>query len=32
MPDMKKKLIAVGTIWGIDILAVLVFGLGLGWL
>ncbi len=32
MPDMKKKLIAVGTIWGIDVLGILVFGLGLGWL
>lgn len=32
MPEMKKKLIAVGTIWGIDVLAILVFGLGLGWL
>lgn len=32
MPDMKKKLMTVGTIWGIDILAILIFGFGLGWL
>ncbi len=32
MPTMKEKLITVGTIWGIDVLAVLIFGLGLGWL
>lgn len=32
MPTMKQKLTTVGAIWGINILAVLVFGLGLGWL
>lgn len=32
MPTMKQKLITVGTIWGFDLLAVLIFGLGLGWL
>jgi len=32
MPDMKKKLITVSTIWGIDVLAILIFGFGLGWL
>ncbi|NQT61464.1 MAG: hypothetical protein HQ556_00770 [Candidatus Marinimicrobia bacterium] len=32
MPTMKKRLITVGAIWGIDVLAVLIFGLGLGWL
>jgi hypothetical protein len=29
---MKQKLITVGTIWGVDVLAVLIFGFGLGWL
>ncbi|MBT3254077.1 MAG: hypothetical protein HN995_10450 [Candidatus Marinimicrobia bacterium] len=32
MPTMKQKLITVGTIWGVDVLAVLIFGFGLGWL
>ena len=32
MPSMKKKLITVGSIWGFDLLCVLIFGLGLGWL
>jgi len=32
MPTMKQKLITVGAIWGFDALAVLIFGLGLGWL
>ena len=32
MPTLKQKLITVGTIWGIDLLLVLIFGAGLGWL
>ena len=32
MTDMKKRIIAVSTIWGLDLLLILVFGLGLGWL
>ncbi|NQV42701.1 MAG: hypothetical protein HQ506_10120 [Candidatus Marinimicrobia bacterium] len=32
MPTMKQKIITVGAIWGFDVLAVLIFGLGLGWL
>ena len=32
MPTMKQKLITVGAIWGFDVLAVLIFGFGLGWL
>ena len=32
MPSMKKKLITVGAIWGFDLLCILIFGWGLGWL
>jgi len=32
MPTMKKRLTTVGAIWGIDILAILIFGVLLGWL
>ncbi|MGB9673959.1 MAG: hypothetical protein ACPL3P_07450 [Anaerolineales bacterium] len=32
MPKMKTKLISVGTIWGIDILAILIFLFGLKWI
>jgi len=32
MKTMRSKLLTVGTIWAIDLLAVLVFGVGLGWL
>ncbi len=32
MPTMRKRVIAVASIWGFDVLAILIFGLGLGWL
>ncbi len=32
MPTMKKRLVTVGVIWGFDVLAILIFGIGLGWL
>ena len=32
MPTMKQRLVTVGVIWGFDLLAVLIFGLGLNWL
>ena len=32
MPDMKKRVMVVSAIWGFDLLLILVFGLGLGWL
>jgi hypothetical protein len=32
MKTMRSKLITVGSIWAVDAAAVLVFGIGLGWL
>jgi hypothetical protein len=32
MPTVHKKAMTVGTILGVDLLAILVFGVGLGWL
>ena len=32
LPDMKKRVLAVAGLWGFDLLLVLIFGLGLGWL
>jgi hypothetical protein len=32
MDSMRKRIIAVSCIWGFDLLLVLIFGLGLGWL
>jgi hypothetical protein len=32
MDSLKKKVTAVGTIWGIVLLLVLVFGVGLHWI
>ena len=32
MPTMNKRLVTVGVIWGFDVLAILIFGIGLGWL
>jgi len=32
MESLKKKIITTGAVWGIALLLVLVFGLGLGWL
>jgi len=29
---LKKKLAIVGTIFAVDVLSILVFGVGLGWL
>jgi hypothetical protein len=32
MKTMRSKLLTVGTIWTVDLVAIVVFGLGLGWL
>jgi len=32
MESMRSKLLTVGTIWAVDAAAVVVFGIGLGWL
>jgi hypothetical protein len=32
MKTMRSKLITVGTIWTVDLIAILVFGVALGWL
>ena len=32
MESLKKKIITTGTVWGLALLLVLIFGLGLGWL
>ena len=32
METVRSKLITVGTIWTVDVIAILIFGLGLGWL
>jgi hypothetical protein len=32
MRAMRSKLLTVGAIWAVDIAAILVFGVGLGWL
>jgi len=32
MTSMKKRIITVSAIWGFDVLIVIIFGLGLGWL
>lgn len=32
LPRLKQKIAVVGSIYGLDLLAILVFGVGLGWL